>query len=163
MTSDGHVSYEGFGRRLLAGLIDFALVFLLIVFLVLVRFAVEGARPSPSALLADFSGQLSHGPWLLAMICSAQSLFWRFLSATPGMHLLGCQVVRADNAEPISLLQSLARSVGLWLGLACLGLGILWIIWDPRHQGLHDKLVGSVVIKEDESRIPLDKLLGAVE
>jgi len=163
MTSDGRVTYEGFGRRLLAGIIDLVLILLLIAFLVLMRFAVDGTQPLRSALLADFSGLLLHGPWLLAMICSAQTLFWRFLAATPGMLLLGCQVVRADGSKPLSLLRSLARSAGLWLGVACLGVGVFWIIWDRRHQGLHDKLVDSVVIKEDESRIPLDELLGAVE
>lgn len=163
MRSDGHVIYEGFGRRLLAGIIDSALVLLSIGFLAVVRFAVEGTQPSASALLASLSGLAFHAPWLLAMVCSAQTLFWRFLEATPGMLLLGCQVVRADNAKPLSLLRSLVRSVGLWLGLGCLGIGVLWSIWDPRRQGLHDKLVGSVVIKEDESMIPLDELLGAVE
>ena len=151
MKSHGHVIYEGFGRRLLAGIIDSALVFLLILFLVLVRLAVEGVPPSPSALITELSGLPTHGLWLLAMIGSAQTLFWRFLAATPGELLLGCQVVRADNAESISLLRSLARCAGLWLGLACLGIGVLWSIWDRRHQGLHDKLVGSVVIREDES------------
>ena len=163
MRSEAQVTYEGFGRRLLAGIIDSALVLLLIVFLAVVRFAVEGTQPSASALLASLPGLALHGPWLLAMICSAQTLFWRFLAATPGMLLLGCQVVRADNAKPLSLLRSLVRSAGLWLGLGCLGIGVLWSIWDRRHQGLHDKLVGSVVIKEDESMIPLDELLGAVE
>jgi len=163
MRSGDQMIYEGFGRRLLAGIIDSALAFLLMVFLVLVRFAVGGSSPSPSALMAELSGLSVFAPWLLAMICSAQTLFWRFLAATPGMLLLGCQVVRADNGKPISLLQSLARCAALWLGLACLGIGVLWIIWDRRHQGLHDKLVGSVVIKEDESRIPLDELLGVIE
>jgi uncharacterized RDD family membrane protein YckC len=98
----------------------------------------------------------------LAVIFSAQTLFWTFLAATPGMLLLGCQVVRADDGRPLSLLRSLVRGVGLWLGLACLGAGVLWIIWDPRHRGLHDKLAGSVVIKEDESMMALDELMRGV-
>jgi len=163
MKLDARVTYEGPGRRLLAGIIDSALAFALLVALVLLRFAVDGDRPSAPALTADLFGLLFHGPWLLAMICSAQTLFWSFLAATPGMLLLGCQVVRADNGKRLSLPGSLARCVGLWLGLACLGVGVLWSIWDRRHQGLHDKLVGSVVIKEDESLIALDELLGKVE
>jgi uncharacterized RDD family membrane protein YckC len=163
MNGDHRVTYEGFGRRMLAGVIDCALAFLLIAFLVLLRFAVEGSRPSPSELTAELSGLSFHGLWLLAMVCSAQILFWRFLSATPGMLLMGCEVVRADNARSLSMLRSLVRCAGLWLGLACLGVGVLWIIWDPRQQGLHDKLVGSVVIKEDESRVPLDELVGGFE
>jgi len=63
----------------------------------------------------------------------------------------------------LSLPRSLLRGTGLWLGLAGLGVGVLWIIWDPRHQGLHDKLAGSVVIREDESLMALDELLGGVK
>jgi uncharacterized RDD family membrane protein YckC len=100
---------------------------------------------------------------LLAAIFSAQTLFWTFLAATPGMLLIGCQVLRADKGERLSLWQSLARGAGLWLGLACLGVGVLWSIWDPHHQGLHDKLVGSVVTKEDESLMALDELLESVK
>jgi uncharacterized RDD family membrane protein YckC len=99
---------------------------------------------------------------MLAMIFSVQTLFWSFLAATPGMLLLGCRVVRGDNGKHLSLAQSLARCAGLWLGLACLGIGVLWSIWDRRHQGLHDKLVGSVVVREDESLMSLDELLGIV-
>ena len=42
--------------------------------------------------------------------------------------------------------------------VACLGAGVLWIIRDPRKQGLHDKLVGSLVVREDESLITLEEL-----
>ena len=153
------VTYEGFGRRLLAGFVDLALVLVVVVTLVLLGLAGEQSPPRASALVADLSGLGSYGPWLLAMIVSAQSLFWTFLAATPGMLLLGCQVLRAGDRRRLSLPRSLVRCAGLWLGLACLGVGVLWIIWDPRHQGLHDKLAGSVVVKEDESLKTLDELL----
>jgi uncharacterized RDD family membrane protein YckC len=143
------VTYEGFGRRLLAGLVDLVLM-------------LENP-PRASALVAELSGLRSHGLWLLGMILSAQSLFWTFLAATPGMLLLGCQVLRAGSGRHLSLPRSLVRCAGLWLGLACLGVGVLWIIWDPRHQGLHDKLAGSVVVKEDESLMALDELLEGVK
>jgi len=39
----------------------------------------------------------------------------------------------------------------------------LWILRDPRNQGLHDKLAGSVVVKEDESLMTLDELLRGLQ
>jgi uncharacterized RDD family membrane protein YckC len=163
MKVDAGAIYEGFRRRLLAGLLDLALALVTIVTLLLLWLATEESPPRASALVAGIVGLGSSVPWLLAVIFSAQTLFWTFLAATPGMLLLGCQVVRADDGRPLSLLRSLVRGVGLWLGLACLGAGVLWIIWEPRHRGLHDKLAGSVVIKEDESMMALDELLRGVE
>ena len=163
MRLDARVTYERFGRRLLAGVIDLALTVALILALVLLSIAAEGDGPSTPASSADLSAPWFHGPWLLAMICSAQTLFWSLLAATPGMLLVGCRVVGGDNGRRLSLARSLARCAGFWLGLACLGIGVLWSIWDRRNQGLHDKLVGSVVIREDESLMALDELLGIVK
>ena len=157
------MTYEEFWRRLLSGLVDLTLVLVVIVTLALLGLATDQNPPRASALVADLSALRSHGLWLLAIILSAQTLFWAFLAATPGMLLLGCQVLRADRGGRLSLLQSLVRCLGLWLGLACLGVGVLWSIWDPRHRGLHDKLAGSVVVKEDESLMALDELLEGVK
>ncbi len=163
MRPDARVTYEGFGRRLLAGFVDLALALMVVVTLVLLGLASDENPPRASTLVAELSALRNHVFWLLAAIFSAQTLFWTFLAATPGMLLIGCQVLRADKGERLSLWQSLARGAGLWLGLACLGVGVLWSIWDPHHQGLHDKLVGSVVTKEDESLMALDELLESVK
>ena len=163
MRLDARMTYEGFGRRLLAGLVDLILTLVVVVTLVLLGLASDENPPRASALVAVLSGLWSHGLWLLGMILSAQALFWTFLAATPGMLLLGCQVLRAGSGRHLSLPRSLVRGTGLWLGLACLGVGVLWSIWDPRHQGLHDKLAGSVVVKEDESLMALDELLESVK
>jgi uncharacterized RDD family membrane protein YckC len=159
MRPDADVVYEGFGRRLLAGLVDLVLVLVAVVTLVILGLASDESPPRASALVAELSALPSHGLWIIAVVASAQALFWTFLGATPGMLLLGNQVVRADNYARLSLAQSCLRCVGLWLGVACLGIGVLWSIWDRRHQGLHDKLARSVVIKEDESLMALDEIL----
>ncbi len=163
MRLNAGVTYEGFGRRLLAGLADLTLMLVVVATLVLLGLTTDENPPRASALVSALSGPWTHGLWLLGMIVSAQSLFWTFLGATPGMFLLGFRVLRADSGRHLSLPQSLARCAGLWLGLACLGAGVLWSIWDPRHQGLHDKLVGSVLVKEDESLMALDELLESVK
>ena len=34
------------------------------------------------------------------------------------------------------------------ISIACVGLGYLWIVIDPRRQGWHDKIVRTLVIRE---------------
>ena len=38
------------------------------------------------------------------------------------------------------------------------GLGVFLIGWNRTRQGLHDRLAGTLVILEDEARIPLPEL-----
>jgi uncharacterized RDD family membrane protein YckC len=156
---DARVTYEGFGRRLLSGLLDLALVLAVIATLVLLGLAASDAPAQAPALAADLLGYRGYAVWSLVLVFLAQCLFWTFLGATPGMLLLGCQVLRADSGRRLSLARSVLRCLGLWLGLACLGIGVLWSIRDRRHQGLHDKLADSVVVREDESLMPLEELV----
>lgn len=159
MRLDAGVVYESFPRRVLAGLVDLTIAVILVVTLLLLSLAADESPPESAILVAALEEVAMHGPWLLAMAASAQALFWTFLSATPGMLLMGSQVVNGKTGGRLSLARSLVRVVGLWLGLIPLGIGVLWILRDPRNQGLHDKLAGSVVVKEDESLMTLDELL----
>lgn len=159
MRLDARVRYEGFGRRLLAGLIDAVLLTLLVATVAVLSLVVGDEPHRLWEVLTNRFARATHAMWLLAALVSALAFFWTFLGATPGMCLLGCKVLRADSGRRLSLVQSCVRSVGLLLGLACLGIGMLWCIRDPRHQGLHDKLVGSVVVREDESLMSLSELV----
>lgn len=79
---------------------------------------------------------------------------------TLGHRVIGAQVVKEESGEPIGLGRALARSVVFWgPGLAgfvpgvgsILGLlgfiALFWAAWDPRKQGLHDKLGRALVVK----------------
>lgn len=160
---DTRVRYEGFGRRLVAGLIDVMLLLVAtatVALLVLVLGGEPAAPATPSAAPGAFDAYALS--WMAALF-ALQSLCWAFLGATPGMLLLGCQVLRANTGRRLSLARSCLRALGLWSGIACLGVGVLWIIRDPRRQGLHDKLVGAVVVREDESLMSLEELVEAVK
>lgn len=150
---DERVIYEGFGRRVLTALVDVIFLLLGAAGLALLGFAA-------GAPLESFS---DHPAWWMATILCVQTLCWAFLGATPGMLLLGSQVLAVDTGRRLSLARSCLRCIGLWAGIACLGLGVLWIIWSPRHQGLHDKLARSVVVREDESLLSLQELVESVE
>ncbi len=75
-------------------------------------------------------------------------VFWSTTGQTLGMRVLRIKVVRGD-AQPLSWVTGLLRYVGYVLSLISLGLGLLWVIWDPRRQGWHDKIAGTLVVYTD--------------
>jgi uncharacterized RDD family membrane protein YckC len=65
---------------------------------------------------------------------------------TAGMRILGIYIVRVDG-RPFTMKQAALRHlVGYPLSMASLFLGFLWMLWDPRQQGWHDKLARTIVV-----------------
>jgi uncharacterized RDD family membrane protein YckC len=71
--------------------------------------------------------------------------FWTFLGYTPGKLLLGLMIVRPDGRK-LSLGRSVLRFFGYWVSAIPLFLGFIWIIFDRRRQGWHDKLADTQVL-----------------
>jgi uncharacterized RDD family membrane protein YckC len=53
------------------------------------------------------------------------------------------------------------RYIGYFLSALPLYLGFLWALWDRRHQGFHDKLAGTTVVRveDDDSQKELATLM----
>ena len=69
---------------------------------------------------------------------------------TVGMMALGTRVVDANTGGPIGFSRSFGRAaVYLLLAITIVGglIDILWPLWDRRNQTLHDKAIGSVLIR----------------
>jgi uncharacterized RDD family membrane protein YckC len=65
-----------------------------------------------------------------------------------GKRFIGVRVVRIDG-RPIDYQTAVLRHVvGYPLSVLFFGLGVMWMLWDRRRQGWHDKLAKTVVIKE---------------
>jgi uncharacterized RDD family membrane protein YckC len=65
---------------------------------------------------------------------------------TAGMRILGIYIVRVDGT-PFTMKQAAVRHlIGYPLSTASFFLGFLWMLWDPRQQGWHDKLVRTIVV-----------------
>lgn len=73
--------------------------------------------------------------------------FWRRKGATPGKAWMGLRIVRASGLTPPSLGALIGRYLAYWLCLIPLGLGYIWVAWDKRKQGFHDKLAGTLVVR----------------
>jgi uncharacterized RDD family membrane protein YckC len=66
---------------------------------------------------------------------------------TLGRRATGIRVLDASSGTPIGVGRALGRSLfRLVSGLAC-WLGFLWMLWDPKKQTWHDKVVSSVVVR----------------
>jgi uncharacterized RDD family membrane protein YckC len=66
---------------------------------------------------------------------------------TLGKMAVGIKVVDADTGGFIGVPRGIGRYFARILSAIALGLGYLWMLWDPRKQCWHDKLVRSVVIR----------------
>ena len=75
-------------------------------------------------------------------------IFWSRLGGgrTIGMRLLGLKVIGADGRE-IGILAAIGRWIGLWISFLVCFLGVIWVAIDSQHQGWHDKLVNTYVVR----------------
>ncbi len=76
------------------------------------------------------------------------SLFWKYRQATPGKMVLGLKIVDAKTLGALGIGQMLGRYFAYLVSAIPVYLGFLWIGWDARKQGWHDKLSGTLVIRK---------------
>jgi uncharacterized RDD family membrane protein YckC len=77
--------------------------------------------------------------------------FWTAIGQTPGMTLMGLEVMRHDGTRP-TVVSSLIRYVGYWVSAIPLGLGFLWVLIDRQRQCWHDKMSGTFVVYSAAAR-----------
>ncbi|MBA8930132.1 putative RDD family membrane protein YckC [Kutzneria viridogrisea] len=63
-----------------------------------------------------------------------------FFGFTPGMYVMGVRVARLDGSTMVGVPRGLLRT-------ALVALVIPAVVWDGDNRGLHDKLVGTVVVR----------------
>jgi len=100
-------------------------------------------RPDSAVMaLGDFRVQIG--------IIAATILFWRFRGATPGKMLVKAKIVRAEDLGPPSTGRLIGRFFAYFISIIPVFLGFLWIAFDKRKQGWHDKIAGTVVVLDDQ-------------
>jgi len=72
-------------------------------------------------------------------------LGWKFHGQTIGMLPLKIRVVTTQG-QPLGWGRTLWRYIAFTISLFSV-IGMVWIIFDKKNQGLHDKLAGTYVIK----------------
>ena len=80
--------------------------------------------------------------------------FWIKFQATPGKMLIASKIVDARTGNPPTKGQYVGRYLAYFISLLPLGLGFFWVAFDKRKQGWHDKLAGTVVIRNKKQNLP---------
>ena len=106
------------------------------------------------------SGSTIRGPmdFLISWVLPAMAAvaFWRYRSATPGKMIVSAWIVDERTGQQPSLAQCIVRYFAYVVSAAPLGLGFLWIAFDPRKQAWHDKLAGTVVTWGQWTAMPVE-------
>lgn len=135
------LEYVGFWSRVGASLIDTVLLMIIVLPVIHMIYG-------PSYWESD---SLVQGPadllvsWVMPAI--AVILFWIARQATPGKMAIGARIVDSSTGQAASTGQLVGRYLGYYVSVLPFFLGIIWVAFDSRKQGWHDKLAGTVVVR----------------
>lgn len=119
-------NYAGFWIRLVASLIDGFIIMAFQIVLGMVKM--------------DFIGTIVGIVYVIG--------FWVYWNGqTPGKKVMKIKIIREDGKK-FDIMTGVLRYVGYIISSIALFLGYFWVIWDPKKQGWHDKIAGTVVVKE---------------
>ena len=134
--------YAGFWIRVGASIID-SIVFVLVFSIPLTLiygteyWTSEEARKGTWDILITYIAPVVLTVW-----------FWTKYLGTPGKMVLRLKVVDANTGRGISTPQAIGRYLAYYISALPLFLGFIWVGIDKQKQGFHDKLAGTVVIRD---------------
>jgi uncharacterized RDD family membrane protein YckC len=138
----------GFGRRLVAALLD---GFLVLFFTTILGFAVSFV----AIIFAMFKPYEVYPfttviTWVGLIFSLVYFIgFWAKSGQTIGKSMLGIRVVGADG-QSLSWGKALLRYIGYLVSGIVASIGFMWVAFDGKRQGWHDKIAGSYVVDADE-------------
>ena len=150
--------YAGFWIRLVARLIDGLIVGIPFGILFGVFFVIGGlvsnntSSSSQDSQNAAAAAVFGGGFLLLYLVVLVVQVgywiyFWGTSGATLGMRLLHLKVVDADTGGPIGYARATVRFLMTIVNSWACYIGWIWVAFDPRKQGWHDKVANSVVLQ----------------
>lgn len=140
------VQVIGFGRRFVAYLIDLILLSVIglglgVGFVGAVRAWAEARAASTSVILL--------AQCLTVLIPVAYFVvFWATTGQTPGKMAMGIKVISTDGS-PLSWGKALLRYLGYIISGLVLYIGFIWVAFDAKRQGWHDKIAGTYVVPKE--------------
>jgi uncharacterized RDD family membrane protein YckC len=150
----GEPRYVGFWARFLAMFIDNVWVSIVLVLVLIAIFgqdfmAMMTMTPDSSAESVAAAAQGATGGLIVQLLLPAVLIvgFWMWKSATPGKMVISAKIVDAKTLGEPSTGQLVVRYIGYFISAFVLCLGFLWVAFDKRKQGWHDKMAGTLVIK----------------
>jgi len=86
----------------------------------------------------------------LTLLAIYGAVMWKLKGATIGDIVFKLQVVRVDGRD-IDWSTAIVRSLGCFLSLVFIGLGFFWIAFDEHKQAWHDKIAGTLVVRNPKA------------
>jgi len=144
--------FAGFWIRVCAYVTD-AIVIQVVIWLLLSVAMAGYSLGSSGTLSRGAFGEIYQSQWgsiagmdILAKL-AYYTLFLGRSGRTPGKKLFGLRVIRTDGG-PVTHGQALIRTIGYYINMFTLWIGFLWVAFDRRKQGFHDKIAGTLEIRE---------------
>lgn len=161
LTSDknnsSEIKYASFFMRSMASVIDsFLSLIITIPFMIIIGTIFDFSQPESLNIQVS---QMTQEEFLMVLQNSISGfllettivsvvviIFWVSKGGTPGKTLLGMKIVDAKTFQKPTLAQSIIRYLGYFISVIPCLLGFIWIYYDKRRQGFHDKVAKTVVI-----------------
>jgi len=132
-------NYAGFTKRLLAFVIDRILIWFMLY--VALGYALDFDLYSWHNLMGFHTIVIDILVFIYFVVCETSS--WQ---GTLGKRLLGMKVVNEQYGKEAAS-QAMWRFTWKYLSAFVFMLGFIWVIFDPKKQGWHDKLAHTYVIE----------------
>jgi uncharacterized RDD family membrane protein YckC/predicted Ser/Thr protein kinase len=139
------LAYGRFWRRFGAYVIDSLAFFPLGLLLSVMASGMTGVVVDDEQnMLSDLTLYAANMIWIVA--------FWLKTQSSPGKMALSLRIVDEATGGPLRTGQAIGRYLAYLLSALPMGLGFLWVAWDPRGQAWHDKLAGTLVLAVPRQR-----------
>lgn len=79
-------------------------------------------------------------------------LFLLTMGGTPAKIGLNIKIIDAKTGEKLAFKKTIIRYILSFISSGVFFIGYIWILFDKKNQSLHDKIVGSYVIKSKYSK-----------
>ncbi len=138
------VRYVGLATRVIAFVLDAALINLVAVVVEVGAALILSLLHLPNGLKAVVIalGAAAYVLWTIAYFVA----FWSTTGQTPGNRVMQIRVVRAGGG-PLKPRAALVRCIGIVLAALPLFAGYVWILFDAKRRGFHDRLGRTLVIE----------------
>lgn len=139
------IEVVGFGRRLAASLLDGLLLgfltFILVTVIGFVILLIDIFRPDQ---VVPFDTFIIVAAAILSLVYYVG--YWSTSGQTLGKTMLGLKVVDRTGSPPATG-KAVLRYLGYLISAAIFSLGFVWIAFDQKRQGWHDKIAGTYVVE----------------
>ena len=139
--SDRNEGWMTLLSRALSGILDIIILVLCTGALIIAADLVSGIRRPDLVSLFNYS-------MLLLLLYFIYAVFFLvILNQTIGMMIANLQLIAGTGESRPQTLLILARCCCYLVSLLCLGIGLLWALFDREHQCLHDRLTNTRIVR----------------